>query len=146
MKPMRAFLPREISPSAVAGPSASTCPFLTVSPTETIGRWLMQVPWLERLNLVSLYFCLVPSSCLTMTSSAQTLSTTPSALHTMHTPESTAALYSIPVPTKGRSVLSSGTACLCMLEPMRARFASSFSRKGIMAVATETTIFGDTSM
>ncbi len=33
-----------------------------------------------------------------------------------------------------------------MFEPMRARFASSFSKKGIIAVATETTIFGETSI
>ena len=33
-----------------------------------------------------------------------------------------------------------------MFEPIRARFASSFSRKGIMDVATEKTIFGETSI
>jgi hypothetical protein len=33
-----------------------------------------------------------------------------------------------------------------MLEPIRARLASSFSRKGIIEVATENTIFGDTSI
>jgi hypothetical protein len=33
-----------------------------------------------------------------------------------------------------------------MFEPMRARLASSFSRKGISAAATETTCLGDTSM
>ena len=31
---------------------------------------------------------------------------------------------------------------LCMFDPIRARELSSFSRKGIIAVATETTIFG----
>ena len=61
-------------------------------------------------------------------------------------PESTAALYSMPVPTMGASVCSSGTAWRCMLEPIRARLASSFSRKGIMAVATDTIIWGDTSI
>jgi hypothetical protein len=30
-----------------------TCAFLTRSPTWTIGRWLMQVFWFERLNFVS---------------------------------------------------------------------------------------------
>ncbi len=80
------------------------------------------------------------------TSSALTASTTPARLASTQTPESTAALYSIPVPTMGDSVLSSGTAWRCMLAPIRARLASSFSRKGIMAVATETTIFGETSM
>ncbi len=33
-----------------------------------------------------------------------------------------------------------------MLEPISARFASSFSRNGIIAVATENTILGDTSI
>ena len=33
-----------------------------------------------------------------------------------------------------------------MLEPISARLASSFSRNGIMDVATENTIFGDTSI
>ena len=46
----------------------------------------------------------------------------------------------------GASVSMSGTACRCMLEPISARFASSFSRNGTIAVATENTIFGETSM
>ncbi len=71
---------------------------------------------------------------------------TPGFFATTHTPESTAALGSIPVPTAGASVVRRGTAWRCMLEPIRARFASSFSRKGISAVATENTIFGDTSI
>ncbi len=33
-----------------------------------------------------------------------------------------------------------------MFAPIRARLASSFSRKGIRAAATETTCFGDTSI
>ena len=73
-------------------------------------------------------------------------STTPAFLATTHTPESTAALFSIPVPTTGASVDNSGTAWRCMLEPISARFASSFSRNGIMDVATENTIFGETSI
>lgn len=32
------------------------------------------------------------------------------------------------------------------IDPISARFASSFGRNGISAVATENTIFGDTSM
>ena len=146
MKPIRAFLPREISPFEVAGPSASTWPAVIVSPTSTIGRWFTQVPWFERLNFVSFSLYSSPLSRLITTSSAETEVTTPSYFETTHTPESTAALYSIPVPTIGLSVLRSGTACLCMFEPMRALFASSFSRNGIIAVATETTILGDTSM
>ena len=33
-----------------------------------------------------------------------------------------------------------------MFDPMSARFASSFCKNGIMDVATENTIFGDTSI
>ena len=62
------------------------------------------------------------------------------------TPESTATMPSMPVPTSGASDWMSGTACFCMFEPMRARLASSFSRKGISEAATETTCFGDTSI
>ena len=42
----------------------------------------------------------------------------------------------------GASGTSSGTAWRCMLAPIRARLASSCSRNGISAVATETTCFG----
>ena len=41
---------------------------------------------------------------------------------------------------------TSGTAWRCMLEPISARLASSFSRNGMSAAATETSCFGDTSM
>ena len=64
----------------------------------------------------------------------------------IHAPESSAALGSMPVPTAGASVIKRGTAWRCMLEPIKARLASSFPRKGISAVATENTILGDTSM
>jgi hypothetical protein len=52
----------------------------------------------------------------------------------------------MPVPTSGASLRSSGTDCRCMLEPISARFASSCSRNGIMAVATDTIWRADTSM
>ena len=42
--------------------------------------------------------------------------------------------------------MTSGTACFCMLAPMRARLASSCSTKGISAVETETICFGETSI
>ena len=87
-----------------------------------------------------------PLSAVTRTRLALTDFTTPPRLASTHTPESTPALYSMPVPTMGASGTSSGTAWRCMLEPIRARVASSFSRKGIMAVATETTIRGEMSM
>ena len=57
---------------------------------------------------------------------------------TTTSPASTAARRSMPVPTSGISERSSGTAWRCMFEPMSARLASSCSRKGIIAVATET--------
>ena len=75
-----------------------------------------------------------------------TNSAVPSFSATMQTPESTAALTSMPVPTTGDSVVSSGTACLCMFEPISARVGSSDCRKGIRAVATEKIILGETSM
>ena len=59
---------------------------------------------------------------------------------------SSAARRSMPVPTTGASVLSSGTAWRCMFEPMSARLASSCSRNGIIAVATDQICSGETSM
>ena len=44
----------------------------------------------------------------------------------------------MPVPTSGASAITSGTAWRCMFEPISARLASSCSRNGIIAVATET--------
>ena len=61
-------------------------------------------------------------------------------------PESRATIGSMPVPTSGASERTSGTAWRCMLEPISARLASSFSRNGMSAAATETSCFGDTSM
>ena len=48
----------------------------------------------------------------------------------------------MPVPMYGASARTSGTACFCMLAPIRARLASSCSRNGISAVPTETICFG----
>ena len=78
----------------------------------------------------------VPSIC----------STTPSRRATTVAPESRATTPSMPVPTKGASDWISGTAWRCMLEPISARLASSFSRNGISAAATDTTCLGLTSM
>ena len=52
----------------------------------------------------------------------------------------------MPVPTNGASERISGTAWRCMFEPIRARDASSCSRNGIIAVATDTIWRGETSM
>ena len=57
-----------------------------------------------------------------------------------------ATMASRPVPTMGESVRSSGTAWRCMLEPMSARLASSFSRNGMSAAATDTSCLGLMSM
>ena len=48
-------MPSAISASSVHGPSAIGVPTSSRSPSLTSGRWLMQVPWLERLNFASLY-------------------------------------------------------------------------------------------
>ena len=48
--------------------------------------------------------------------------------------------------TSGASVTRSGTAWRCILEPMRARLASSCSRKGMSAVEMETTWEGAISI
>ena len=146
MKPIRAFLPRLISPPHVAGPSARTSPALNSWPGETIGTWLTQVLWFERINLISSKVSSFPELYLTSILSALTFLTTPSSLAKTQTPESTPAWYSIPVATIGASERRSGTACFCMFAPMSARFASSFPKKGIIAVATETIILGETSM
>ncbi len=147
MNATRRFLPSDSSPSAVDGPSASTSPALTLSPTATTGFWFMQVPWLERSNLsrAKERFCPVRLSLTTMVSPS-TSTTSPSTALTIMSPESCAARASTPVPTSGDSVLSSGTACRCMFEPISARLASSCSRKGMSAVATDTICLGDTSM
>ncbi len=63
----------------------------------------------------------------------------------MVAPLSRATAASMPVPTSGASDWISGTAWRCMFEPISARLASSFSRNGISAAATDTSCFGDTS-
>ena len=77
---------------------------------------------------------------------ASTWSTTPPRRATTAAPESRATTASMPVPTSGASVWISGTAWRCMLEPISARLASSFSRNGISAAATDTSCLGETSM
>ena len=46
------FLPRASSPWSVEDPSAIMVPASTFSPSLTRGRWLTQVPWLERANFL----------------------------------------------------------------------------------------------
>ena len=141
------FWPSAISPASVLEPSARTCPSTTRSPTSTTGRWLMQVPWFERRNFLSLYSSRSsPSSRSTTMWSAVTLTTVPPLRATSTPCESNAARNSTPVPTTGASGWRSGTDWRIMFEPIRARFASSCSRNGIIAVATLTICFGLTSM
>ena len=77
---------------------------------------------------------------------ASTVLTVPARSASLTSPVSTAARYSSPVPMVGASGISSGTAWRIMFEPIRARLASSCSRNGISAVATETICSGATSM
>jgi hypothetical protein len=77
---------------------------------------------------------------------ASTWSTIPERRAMIVTPESRATVSSMPVPTSGASARISGTAWRCMFDPIRARLASSFSRNGISAAATETSCLGETSI
>ncbi len=110
--------PRASSPFSIDGPSAKMSRGFTRSPTFTSGRWLYEVPWLERMNFCNLYFVKSPLTSLPSTTSmrrtwierASTCSTIPSYFATTAAPESRASTCSIPVPTNGASGLSSGTA------------------------------------
>ena len=77
---------------------------------------------------------------------ASTSSTIPSSSAITSWPESLATLSSIPVQTKGTSGFIKGAACLCIFDPIKARFASSFCKKGIREVATEIDCSGETSI
>ena len=121
-------------------------PFLTTSPFLTIGFWFIHVPPFVLLNLRSLCVTVFPLLYFIVILSDVTFCTTPSSSANTKIPESFAALYSIPVPIIGLSVIISGTACLCMFEPIKARFASSCSKNGIIAAAIDTSCFGDTSI
>ena len=77
---------------------------------------------------------------------ASTDSTMQSRFATTVTPESRATTASIPVPTRGAWVRRRGTAWRIIFEPISARFASSFSKKGISDAATDTNWFGETSI
>ena len=87
-----------------------TVPASTSSPSVTSGLWLTQVPWLERANLRSGYSSTAPSSRLTVILLATTRSTLPALRASSTSPVSAAALNSMPVPTYGASLRSSGTA------------------------------------
>ena len=70
---------------------------------------------------------------------------TPSSKLTTTIPESRAACASRPVPISGLSGYNNGTACLCILDPISALFASSCSKKGINEVAIDITCIGETA-
>ncbi len=106
----------------------------------------MQVPWLDAVELVQPVG--LPAAVVGHhrdVVGAQLLDHTGRSA-TITSPASTAARSSMPVPTSGDSLRSSGTAWRCMFAPISARLASSCSRNGIIAVATETIWRGDTSM
>ena len=88
MKATSTFFPSASSPRSMAGPSASTCPFLTGCPIRTTGVCVMQVFWFERWNLIRPYTSKLmslrrfpssffPDSARTTILLASTLSTTP---------------------------------------------------------------------
>ena len=151
MKATRTFLPRASSPESVDGPSAIISPSNIWSPTLTNGLWFIQVDWFDLWNFFRLYISTPKSpasrSPLEVTTILweSTWSTIPSLVATTDEPESLATVSSIPVPTKGASFVTNGTACLIIFDPIRALFASSFSRKGINAAATDTVCWGLTS-
>ena len=145
MKATRQFLPSAISPPAVEEPSARTSPSFTCCPLLTIGRWWMIVPWFERMNLFSGYSSFFEPWVTTICSES-TWVTSPAFAARTTSPVSTAARRSIPVPISGGSGFSSGTAWRCMFEPISARLASSCSRNGISAVATDQIWVGETSI
>ena len=127
-------------------PSASTSPAFTLSPSFTIGRWWMSVPWFDRMNFTRSYESRSPLARRDDDALGVDVVTVPARLVRTTSPVSMAARYSRPVPMSGGSVMRSGTAWRCMFEPMSARFASLCSRNGISAVATETICAGSTSM
>ena len=77
---------------------------------------------------------------------ASTWSTTPVRRAAIAAPESRATTVFHAGADQRRSAWISGTAWRCMFEPISARLASSFSRNGISAAATDTICFGETSM
>ena len=95
------------------------------------------MPWLERMNFCSSCSSWPPSSRSIDDPLGVDVGDRAVASASTTSPVSIAARRSIPVPTSGASVTSSGTAWRCMFEPISARLASSCSRNGIIAVATD---------
>ena len=92
------------------GPSAIISPLATLSPVETMGRWLRQVPWLERSNFFKGYSRTLPLSSRILIMLEQQPTTTPASFAMTMTPESFAIAASMPVATMEDSVFKSGTA------------------------------------
>ena len=88
----------------------------------------------------------MPSFSLIVICSASTSTTSPSSFARTKCPVSLATFSSNPVPTNGASGSIKGTACLCIFEPIKARFASSFCKNGIKEVATDKHCSGETSI
>ena len=139
------FLPKASSPFSVDGPSASTWPTWTLSPTFTSGLWFKLVEAFVLSKFAKWYVSLA-LAVLTTIFKPSTYSTTPSALQTTVEPESLAAIHSTPVPTIGASGTNKGTAWRCMFDPIKVRLASSNSKNGIQLVVIDTTWLGATSI
>ena len=77
---------------------------------------------------------------------ASTYSITPAPSAMIWVRESRMSCPSIPVPTIGDSLRSSGTAWRIMFEPISARLASSCSRKGMRDAAIDAICMGATSI
>ncbi len=76
---------------------------------------------------------------------ASTEVTSPSSLAMTTIDDERGMSISMPVAMRGASLMSSGTAWRIMLAPIRARLASSCSRKGMSAADTPIICFGLTS-
>ena len=113
-------------------------PFLTRWPFLTMGFWFRQVRSLRPTNLRSTY-----SSALSI---RMRLDIDAGDDAGAFGPDDHAAVLGDGAfhagATTGGSVRSSGTAWRCMLEPIKARLASSCSRNGISAAETETVCRG----
>ena len=120
----------------------------TRSPTSTIGRWLMHVPWLERRNFVSLYSCRLAVVVRDSDGAARpSWSTTPSPSREDDDARSPCRSYT---PYRCRRSAPRGGAAerpdaACSRPSGRGSRRRS-RRNGIIAVATETIIRGEISI
>jgi len=154
MKATITFWPSASSPVSVAGPSAITSPFFTRSPAFTIGFWLMQVFWSSAGTWSGCDVDLaghVQRGVLGVgadhdAARVHLIDQSRRPGGSRADAESRATRASMPVPHQRRRGAEKGHRLRCMLEPISARLASSFSGTGISDAATRTSWFGDTSI